>query len=408
MSLSRPQKILVWSGIAAGLYSIGKGLYDNIQDVSRNLKFFITGFNIQGFPKDQSGKTLWNVLRTSTSVGFYNQSMVSLNVSDIWVSVEYYDKASKQWFPFAASSKVKDKLTIPGKQTTNDRFILDVNLTELAFSQFWKVLAEPVKFKVVTVFSVFGTKQRAESVYNVEFPAQALTTIKAILGAKKTGTSGIGNTSNVPHWVREIWQGPAKPCFHPATIGYTATRKRSIKPGHEYTPLIEGVNAPSKRTVIDPNASVEKTVQLLDQIATETKYQTKKLANHLHKTDVRAFASAIWHFVYNHIQYKLDKDGEEELREPARAWKDRATGVDCDCYALFISSILKNKNIPHYFRVVKMYGRDTYQHIYVIVPHSANWTFSDPTSYTVIDPVMEYFGSDPENVTGILDVKAKI
>ncbi len=405
MSLSRSQKALVYTGIAAGIYAIGKNVYDKVQDISKNLKFFFAGFSLEGFPKDANGKILWNTLRTSTAIGFYNQSMVSLNISDIWLSVEYYDKASKQWFPFAASAKIKDRLSIPGKQTTTERFVLDVSLTELVFSQFWKVIAEPVKFRVVTVLTVLGTRQRAEQVYTVTLPANFIAYFKAFLAARKAGTNGING--NAPKWVHDIWAGQNVQSTNSHVIGYTALTKRKLKPGHEYSPLIDGTKTPNNRVIVDPNASVEKTVQILDSIATDTKYQTQKLANHLYRTNIKEFGRNIWQFLYDHIQYKLDIDGEEELREPARAWKDRATGIDCDCYALFVSTILKNKNIPHYFRVVKMYGKSTYQHIYVIVPHSASWTFSDQTSYTVIDPVMEYFGSDPDNVTGILDIKAK-
>lgn len=400
VSLSNGQKALLITGIAAGVYAIGKAVTDAVQDFSKNFKFFISGFSINGFPRDPNGKLLLNTLRTTTRVGLYNQSMVSLRISDIWLSVEYYDRASKTWYPFAASAKVKDQMTIPAKQTSNDQFVLDVNLTELAFSKFWQALSGPIPFKVVAVFSVYGTRQRAEQTYNITFPAQLVNYLKTIFGGR-----GTGSLNGRPAWVNEIWYGDQS---INAGVGYTASKKRTLKPGHEYTPLIEGSHAPNKRVVIDPNASVEKTVQLLDQIATETRYQTKKLADRLYHPSIQRFASNIWQFLYDHVQYKLDKDGEEELREPARAWKDRTTGVDCDCYALFVSTLLKNKGIPHFFRVVKMYGRSNYQHIYVVIPHSANWKYNDPRTYTVIDPVMEFFGADPENVTGILDVKAKI
>lgn len=380
MSLTRPQKLLLFSGIAAGAITIGKGLWDKVQDFSKNFTFFISGFNIQGFPKDQSGKTLWNQLRTITRVGLYNRSMVGLTVRNIWISIEYFDKSSNTWYPFAASYKVKDSLTIQAKQTSYEQFVLDVNLSELVFSQFWKVISEPVNFRIISLFTVFGSRQRAEQIYKITMPATLVNYIKTLIASKKTQTQG---------------------------IGYTAAKKRKIKPGHEYTPLIEGVQYKNRRVVISPDASVEETVKLLDQIANETAHQTRKLAGALYHPDVKTYCKNIWDFLYNHIQYKLDKDGEEELREPARAWKDRASGVDCDCYSLFISTLLRNKNIPHFFRVVKMYGRDNYQHIYVVVPHSRTWTFHDPSTYTPIDPVMETFGKDPDNITGVMDIRAK-
>lgn len=382
MSLTRPQKALLWSGLIAGAIAIGKGIKDAVQDFSRNFKFFISGFGIQGFPKDPSGKILWNQLRTITRVGLYNQSMVSLTIKDIWISIEYYDKTAKAWYPFAASFKVKESLSIPAKQTSYDQFILDVNLSELLFSEFWRVISEPIDFKIISVFSVYGSRQRAEQIYKITLPATLIGYLKTIFASKSTGTKG---------------------------IGYTAAKKRTLKPGNEYTALIEGAETKNRRVVVNANASVEETVAHLDKIAAETAYQTKKLANVLYDSDLKKFGKNIWEFLYNHIQYQLDKDGEEELREPARAWKDRVRGVDCDCYSLFISTILRNKGIPHFFRVVKMYGRDSYQHIYVVVPYNpASFKYDDLNTYVPIDPVMEYFGSDPEKVTGVLDVKAKI
>lgn len=272
-------------------------------------------------------------------------------------------------------------MAIPAKQTSYNQFTLDVNLTELAYSQFWKVLSAPVKFKVVSLFSVFGTRQRAEQIYTVTIPSTILNILKTLFAPKQAGTNG---------------------------IGYTATKKRILKPGAEYTALIDGINTKNRRLVVNEDASVEETVAILDKIASETAYQTRRLADVLHDMDTEKFARNIWKFLYEHIQYHLDKDGEEELREPARAWKDRQKGVDCDCYSLFISTILRNKGIPHYFRVVKMYGRDNYQHIYVVVPKSQYaFRYDDRKTYVPIDPVMEYFGSDPDNITSVLDIKAK-
>ena len=79
---------------------------------------------------------------------------------------------------------------------------------------------------------------------------------------------------------------------------------------------------------------------------------------------------------------KKDAEGYEQIRSPARAWHDRFSGVDCDCYSVFISSILSNLGIAHTLRITK-YQRDYFQHIYPIVPFQ--------NGYITIDCVTDRF-----------------
>lgn len=144
-----------------------------------------------------------------------------------------------------------------------------------------------------------------------------------------------------------------------------ATNKRHIKSGKEYDhlfPTADGSNATIRR-----NADVYDTVAFIPKVVNETLYQTKALANHLKANNTYETCKNIWHFVYEHINYKKDQPGYEQIRNPARAWHDRFSGVDCDCYSVFISSILSNLGIPHTLRITK-YHRDYFQHIYPIVP----------------------------------------
>ena len=98
----------------------------------------------------------------------------------------------------------------------------------------------------------------------------------------------------------------------------------------------------------------------------ETLDHTKKIAQLLKGNTIDETCSNIWHFVYRHIGYKKDQEGYEQIRSPARTWHDRHKGVDCDCYSVFISSILTNTAIPHILRITK-YHRDYFQHIYPVV-----------------------------------------
>ena len=99
--------------------------------------------------------------------------------------------------------------------------------------------------------------------------------------------------------------------------------------------------------------------------------------------------------VFSHLQYKPDDPVNEELRRPKRAWADRVTGVDCDCYSIFIGSILSNLNIPFALRMVKINNKPYFQHVYVVVPKSGKRNeLESRSSYFVVDPVLDTFNEE--------------
>lgn len=143
-----------------------------------------------------------------------------------------------------------------------------------------------------------------------------------------------------------------------------AAKKRNILNGDEYTHLFP--KAEVNTSTIRKNANVTHTVAFIPKVVSETLHHTKEIAQRLKANTTYETCSNIWHFVYRHIAYKKDQEGFEQIRSPARAWHDRHKGVDCDCYSVFISSILSNLRIPHILRITK-YHRDYFQHIYPVV-----------------------------------------
>src|SRR3954468_8551069 len=160
-----------------------------------------------------------------------------------------------------------------------------------------------------------------------------------------------------------------------------ATKKRKIKSGEEFEHLFP------KPKFLDPTikkgATVNDTVRFIPQVVRETLFQTAKLAPLLKGRNVYETCKNIWDFVYTHIAYKKDEDGKEQIRSPARGWHDRFHGIDCDCYTVFISSILSNLKIKHKLRITK-YSQDHFQHIYPIVPTTGN-------NYITVDCVVNRF-----------------
>ena len=176
-----------------------------------------------------------------------------------------------------------------------------------------------------------------------------------------------------------------------------ATKKRKIKSGEEYDHLFP------KPLFLDPTikkgATVNDTVRFIPQVVRETLSQTSKLAPLLKGSNVYETCKNIWEFVYHHIAYKKDEDGKEQIRSPARGWHDRFHGIDCDCYTVFISSILSNLKIKHKLRITK-YSQDHFQHIYPIVPTTGG-------NYITVDCVVDRFNYE-EPYTEKKDTKMEL
>jgi hypothetical protein len=177
-----------------------------------------------------------------------------------------------------------------------------------------------------------------------------------------------------------------------------ADRKRRLKDGREFDHLFP---LPSdKDTTIKKSADVEDTMKLIRKALPQTLWQTQKIAKVLKGRTLEETCSNIWHFVYEHIQYKRDEDGVEQVRSPRRAWSDRKSGVDCDCYTVFILSILRSLNIPCLARITKYPKRypevPRWQHVYPIVPKPGHMEdyIEERDRYIVIDCVKDRFDDE--------------
>ncbi|MBI4946305.1 MAG: hypothetical protein HY840_07885 [Bacteroidetes bacterium] len=164
------------------------------------------------------------------------------------------------------------------------------------------------------------------------------------------------------------------------TLGLIATKRRNIQSGLEYDHLFPVAKMQDDVVIRDGN--VKDTVHLMADVVNKYIDDTKLIAPKLKGKNLEQTCRNIWDFVYDHIQYKLDQKGLEQLRRPARSWYDRISGVDCDCYSIFISSILANLGIPHKFRITKYEG--DWQHVYVAVPKSQG-------SHYLMDCVVDEF-----------------
>jgi hypothetical protein len=173
---------------------------------------------------------------------------------------------------------------------------------------------------------------------------------------------------------------------------------RRIKSGKEFDHLFPPPSEQDK--TIKSSAGVEDTMALIQKTVPLTLWHTEKIAKVLKGRTLEETCRNIWHFVYNHVQYKRDEDGVEQVRSPRRTWWERKSGVDCDCYTEFISSILFNLNIPHLARITKYRKKfpqvPRWQHVYPIVPKTGRWhkDMSDRNDYIVIDCVKDNYDDE--------------
>jgi hypothetical protein len=154
-----------------------------------------------------------------------------------------------------------------------------------------------------------------------------------------------------------------------------------VKSGREYESLFPKANLAT--SVKKESASVDDTLKFIPVVVKETLHHTQAITQLLKANTLYRTCQNIWQFVYNHIAYRKDEDGKEQIRSPARTWNDRLLGVDCDCYTTFISSVLSNLGIKHVLRITK-YRKNYFQHIYPIVP-------TEKGKYITIDCVVRQF-----------------
>lgn len=117
---------------------------------------------------------------------------------------------------------------------------------------------------------------------------------------------------------------------------------------------------------IKKGAGVSDTVAFIPKVIQKCLWQVDDFVNQeLRGLNTYEACEKLWYFVKQHIAYKKDERGIEQVRSPRRLIHD-ATG-DCDCFTTFIGTCLTALNIPTINRITK-YKENYFQHIYPIVP----------------------------------------
>ncbi len=161
-----------------------------------------------------------------------------------------------------------------------------------------------------------------------------------------------------------------------------------------------------RKTLLE-NADLDDTLANMQRITVRDAYQVQQIAEGLKGNTVRETAHNIWRWLREHTRYKLDEEGIEELRTPARSiidgrkgLTDPEYGIDCDDYTILISAFLLNLGIDHEYRVVAFEEKGKFQHIYPVAIDAKGNAY-------VIDVVPEVprFNYEAQPIKDIITIK---
>lgn len=132
--------------------------------------------------------------------------------------------------------------------------------------------------------------------------------------------------------------------------------------------------------IVLPAYDFKGTMQAIERTIYEHSNQTNNTFFHYdHSTTIPQYCNWLWKWLRENVKYRLDSPLKEEIRTPNRTIADKGTGVDCEDFAIFISTILLNNAIPHCLRVAD-YGSG-WAHIYVVAyPNTKKEIILDPVN----------------------------
>lgn len=94
------------------------------------------------------------------------------------------------------------------------------------------------------------------------------------------------------------------------------------------------------------------------------KDQPKELVNIFRRETVDKTCEAVFGYMVKHTYYRLDDDGVQLIKSPARLIEDGCG--DCKSYTMFIASCLHCLGIPCIVRFVSFDDGDQYTHVYPV------------------------------------------
>jgi len=122
-----------------------------------------------------------------------------------------------------------------------------------------------------------------------------------------------------------------------------------------------------QRLRVTQKGNLQTTLEWIKRATGDSVPQVAKLAQSLKGKNLAQSARNIYEFVVAHVAYKLDRNGSEEIRNAARTWADRGTGVDCEDYSILIAALALNMGYRPVFEIVNLNNDPGMDHIFTVI-----------------------------------------
>lgn len=120
--------------------------------------------------------------------------------------------------------------------------------------------------------------------------------------------------------------------------------------------------ADNKKTLLYKRGETDDIVKSVVTVFGESWDQIQDLSQTFQGATVRETCENIANYVVNNFSYKIDPDGEQWIRTPARLLQDRQ--ADCKSFSLFVCAALSNLGINNGFRFVSYTPDKQFTHVY--------------------------------------------
>lgn len=137
--------------------------------------------------------------------------------------------------------------------------------------------------------------------------------------------------------------------------------KHTIK---DRTPYLHLIPQSEVKTYVlkETGAKLNDTISFIKFVLPMVSYQTERLAKVIAGNTPFDYCKAVFDWVYDHIEYRRDIKGKEQIKSPQRTIFDGFG--DCDDMQVLICSLLLNKKIPFKIRTTVYDEMVGVQHIY--------------------------------------------
>lgn len=323
-------KAIKYGLITTALIGIGYGIYRASVHAVNGITLKVADF---GLPKIANG-----VVSLPIIIEFNNSTPLSLAVDSVVINLAY--KQGNNYVQ--AGTLTKERFTV---QPGTARYTIDstIDLRQL-FSNFFSTITNALMNKSIDVKA------------DVMITIKGFTASDSIIKNIPLTSSSLGM---VPNGKRTVTPVPAKLL---ALVPKPSGNNENIKPANA-----------------DP---VNDTLPLIKKLVKIQRWQGEKLGKALKGKTVEETVRNDWNFFFDHIQYKQDEAGKEQVRSLRRTV--HGGFGDCDDYACSLSVLLTNQGIDHKLRIAKYNGSPDYSHIYIIVPTGNG-------KYLTLDPVVHQY-----------------